>query len=47
MVTLNGADSALKSFYLDAVKESLDVKANPFFAQIVLIFPKNILTLLL
>lgn len=34
MVTLNSADGALKSFYLDAVKEALDVKANPFFAQI-------------
>ncbi len=34
MVTLATADNALKSFYLDAVKESLDVKVNPFFAKI-------------
>ena len=34
MVTLNTADSVLKSFYLDAITESLNVKANPFLAQI-------------
>lgn len=34
MVTLETADSALKSFYLDAVADALDVKANPFLAQI-------------
>lgn len=34
MVTLNSADSALKSFYLDAVAESLNMKTNPFLASI-------------
>ena len=34
MVTLNSADSALKSFYLDAVAESLNTKINPFLAKI-------------
>lgn len=34
MVTLNTADSVLKSFYLDAVTESLNMKTNPFLAQI-------------
>ena len=34
MVTLNSADSALKSFYLDAVSESLNMKTNPFLAKI-------------
>lgn len=34
MVTLNSADSVLKSFYLDAISESLNLKANPFLAQI-------------
>ncbi|MBQ5930045.1 MAG: phage major capsid protein, partial [Clostridia bacterium] len=34
MVTLNSADSALKSFYLDAVSESLNMKINPFLAKI-------------
>lgn len=34
MVTLNSADSALKSFYLDAVAESLNMKTNPFLANI-------------
>lgn len=34
MVTLETADNALKSFYLDAVTESLNFKANPFFAQL-------------
>ncbi len=33
MVTLQTADNALKSFYLDAVTESLDAKANPLLAQ--------------
>lgn len=34
MVTLQTADGALKSFYLDAVTDALDKKANPFLAQI-------------
>ena len=34
MVTLQTADNALKSFYLDAVTDALDMKANPFLAQI-------------
>ena len=34
MVTLNSADSVLKSYYLDAISESLNYKANPFFAKI-------------
>ena len=34
MVTLNSADNALKSFYLDAVTESLNMKINPFLAKI-------------
>ena len=34
MVTLNSADSALKSFYLDAISESLNMKVNPFLAKI-------------
>ena len=34
MVTLQTADNALKSFYLDAVTESLDMKANPLLAKI-------------
>ena len=34
MVTLATADNALKSFYLDAVTEALDLKANPLLAQI-------------
>lgn len=33
MVTIETADNALKSFYLDAVKEALDLKANPLLAQ--------------
>ena len=32
MVTIQSADNALKSFYLDAVKESLDKNVSPFFA---------------
>ena len=34
MITLSTADNALKSFYLDAVTESLDFKANPFLSKI-------------
>ncbi len=34
MVTIESADSVLKSFYLDAVKESLDSKANPLLAKL-------------
>lgn len=34
MVTIETADNALKSFYLDAVTEALDLKANPLLAQI-------------
>ena len=34
MVTLQTADNALKSFYLDAVTDALDMKTNPFLAQI-------------
>lgn len=34
MVTLNSADSALKSFYLPAITDALDTKANPFLAKI-------------
>lgn len=34
MVTIQTADNALKSFYLDAVTEALDLKANPLLAQI-------------
>ena len=34
MVTLNSADSALKSFYLDAVADALNTKVNPFLAKI-------------
>lgn len=34
MVTLSTADNVLKSFYLDAVTESLNMKTNPFLAQI-------------
>ena len=33
MITIETADSALKSFYLDAVTEALDFKANPLLAQ--------------
>ena len=33
-VNLTNADSALKSFYLDAVSEQLNNKVNPFFAKI-------------
>ncbi|MBO5412474.1 MAG: phage major capsid protein [Clostridia bacterium] len=34
MVTLQTADNALKSFYLDAVAESLNTKVSPFLATI-------------
>ena len=34
MVTLSSADGALKSFYLDAVTEALNMKINPFLAEI-------------
>ncbi len=34
MVTLSSADNALKSFYLEAVTDSLDKKVSPFFAKI-------------
>ena len=33
MITMETADNALKSFYLDAVTEALDLKANPLLAQ--------------
>ena len=34
MVTLQTADNALKSFYLDAVSDALDYKVNPFLAAV-------------
>ena len=34
MVTLQTADNALKSFYLDAMADSLNMKTNPLLAQI-------------
>ncbi len=34
MITIGTADNALKSFYLDAVSEALDLKANPLLAKI-------------
>jgi len=34
MVTMETANNALKTFYLDAVTEALDKKANPLLAQI-------------
>ena len=34
MISIETADNALKSFYLDAVTEALDFKANPLLAQI-------------
>ena len=34
MVSVETADNALKSFYLDAVTDALDLKANPLLAQI-------------
>lgn len=33
MISIETADNALKSFYLDAVTEALDLKANPLLAQ--------------
>ena len=33
-VNLTNADSALKSYYLDAICEQLNKKANPFLAAI-------------
>ena len=34
MVTTTSADSALRSYYLDAVAEQLNKNANPFLAAI-------------
>ncbi len=34
MVSLQTADNALKSFYLDAVSDTLNYKVNPFFAKV-------------
>lgn len=34
MVSLQSAENALKSFYLDAVKESIDTKTTPFLAKV-------------
>ena len=34
MVTLSSADNALKSFYLEAITDSLDKKVSPFFSKI-------------
>ncbi len=34
MITLNSADNALKSFYLEAVTEALNTKVNPLLARI-------------
>jgi hypothetical protein len=34
MVTIETADNALKSFYLDAITETLNFKVNPFLAKI-------------
>ena len=34
MVTIETADNALKSYYLDAVKDVLDYKINPFLAKL-------------
>ena len=34
MITLQTADNALKTYYLDAVTDALDMKTNPFLAQI-------------
>ncbi len=34
MVTLNSADNALKSFYLDAITETLNAKINPFLSKV-------------
>ena len=34
MVSLQSAENALKSFYLDAVKDSIDMKTTPFLAKV-------------
>ena len=34
MVSLQSAENALKSFYLDAVKDSIDMKTSPFLAKV-------------
>ena len=34
MVTVQTADSVLKSYYLDAVKDALNMKTNPLMAMI-------------
>ncbi len=34
MVTIQSADNVLKSYYLDAIKESIDLKANPLLAMV-------------
>ena len=34
MITMETADNALKTYYLDAVKEALDLKANPLLAKL-------------
>ena len=34
MVSLQSAENALKSFYLDAVKDSIDTKTTPFLAKV-------------
>ncbi len=34
MITVTTADSVLKTYYLDAVKEQLDMTVNPFLAEI-------------
>ena len=34
MVTLQSADSALKSFYLNAITDALNMKTNPLMAKI-------------
>ena len=34
MVTLQTADNVLKTYYLDAIKDALDVKANPLLAKL-------------
>ena len=34
MVTLQSADSALKSFYLNAITDALNMKTNPLLARI-------------
>ena len=34
MITLSSADNALKTFYLDAMTESLNMKVNPLLAKV-------------